>query len=370
MTGGLLPLLLSWLLSAGGNAAAPAPVRITFAAVGDVNFGTPRSHLQRHPNPLTLVAPLLAGRDIVYGNLETPVSARPLRHVQPPRDCAREACTKTQADYAYWHKITFWTSPDSLRMLKASGFTFFGTANNHALDQGPDGLRETIAHLKAAGLAFAGTGLTREDAWRPHVFEKQGVKVALFSVTSLLNLPEPPGVFVAFAPPERLMRELLPRVRDARKNADFVVVALHFGVEMEWRTARHEREWLQELAQAGCDLFIGTHPHVLRGISVHGSMPAIHSLGNFLFPVNADLRVETGVVHAEFVKDGSNRRIENVAFHPVRNDGGKPGTLPRPVTGRLARAILNNVLYYSKPLGNPPDTLFLSGDTLRVRTGP
>lgn len=357
-----------------GPAAAvdpPPEVRITFAAVGDLNFGTPRSVLQRQEQTLAQVQSLFSGRDMVYGNLETPVASRPLRNAAFPRDCKRMACSKAQAEYAYWYKITFWTSPSTLQMLRNAGFTVLGTANNHAMDQGGAGLLETLTHLQSAQLGHAGTGRTAEEAWKPYVYEKQGVKVALLSATTLLNLPDPvAGAAVAFVLPRHVLQELPRRVRELKKTADFVVVALHFGCEMEWRTAREEREWIRELAQAGCDLFIGAHPHVLRGISVHGSMPAFHSLGNFIFSINAGDRVETGVVHAEFVKDGRGRRVENVTFFPVRADGGSVGLLPRRVSGRLARAILNNLLYYSRPLGNPEGTLVIDGDVLRVNVPP
>lgn len=343
-------------------------VRITFAAVGDINFGTPRSLLQRQSNPLAQVQPLLAGRDVVYGNLETPVTSRPLRNVAFPQDCHKVECSKTQSEYAYWYKITFWTAPSTLQILKNAGFTVLGTANNHAMDQGAIGLIETLTHLQTAQLGYTGTGRTFEEAWKPYIFEKQGVKLALLAATTLINLPvEASGPFVAFVEPQRVLQELTARVQNLKKTVDFVVVALHFGRELEWRTARKEREWIRNLAQAGCDLFIGAHPHVLRGISVHMSMPAFHSLGNFVFSTNAGDRIETGVVHADFVKNGNQRRIENVVFHPVRTDAGTLGLLPRSVSGRQARNILNNLVYYSTPFSHPEGTLILDGDVLRVQ---
>ncbi len=361
----LLPLLLViW------PAAASTQVRITFSAVGDVNFGRPRSALQNITAPFAQVEHLWKGRDIVYCNLETPVSVAPYRNVKAPRDCRKETCTQAQQTYFYWYNLTFWTRPANLLRLKTAGFTLLGTANNHVEDQGPQGLLDTIAHIKAAGLFHAGTGATEAGAWTPYIFEKQGVKVAVLIVTALHNLPASRrGAFFAVSEHPAWNTELPAKVRDLKKRVDFVVVALHYGKELETRTLALEQKLVENLEAAGCDLFIGGHPHVLRGIAVHRKMPAFYSMGNFLFLINAGARVETGVAAADFVKDARGKRVENVMFHPVLANGGALGNLPRAVTGSSAKRVLVNVKYYSKQFGNPDGTLEIDGDRLLVKTG-
>ena len=362
-------LFLCLLLSS--PEVAVGQVRITFSAVGDVHFGRPKSALQTIAAPLLKVEHLWKGRDIVYGNLETPVSVAPYRNVKTPKNCKAEVCTKDQQTYHYWYNLTFWTRPSNLLTLKNAGFTLLGTANNHVEDQGPQGLLDTITHLKAAGLHHAGTGPTEAEAWAPYVFERQGVKVAVLIVTSLHNLPASrKGAFFAASLHPTYHTELPAKVRELKKTADFVVVALHYGKELETRTLPLEQKLVESLEPAGCDLFIGGHPHVLRGIQVHGRMVAFYSMGNFLFLINAGDRKETGVASVDFVKDAKGKRLENVVFHPVLSDSGPQGNLPRAVTGKHAQRVLRNVMYYSKQFRNPPDAVVLDGDRIVVKPTP
>lgn len=361
----ILAVLLALAVLAPRTAAAQA--RVTFSAVGDIHFGRARSGLQNVAAPFAQVEHLWKGRDIVYGNLETPVSVTPYRNLKEPRDCRRPGCSQKEQTYFYWHRLTFWTRPANLLLLRRAGFTLLGTANNHVEDQGPQGLLDTITHLKAAGLAHAGTGATEADAWKPFVFEKQGVKVAVLVVTALHNLPASrQGAFFAASLPSGWHTELPARVREVKKHADFVVVALHYGKELETRTSADERRLVESLEAAGCDLFIGGHPHVLRGIQVFRRMVAFYSMGNFLFLINAGDRVQTGVAQADFVKDARGRRLENVAFHPVLADGGPLGNLPRAVTGAQARSVLINLRHYSKQFQNPDGAVTIDGDRLVV----
>ncbi len=366
-------LIFSTLMVFAGTAAmVPAggapQVRITFSAMGDIHFGRPKSALQKVTAPFAQVEHLWKGRDMVYGNLETPVAAAPYRNVKSPKDCRKEACTKDQQTYFYWYNLTFWTRPSNLTLLKAAGFTVMGTANNHVEDQGPQGLLDTITHLKAAGLFHSGTGATEAEAWTPYVFEKLGVKVAFLAVTALHNLPASrKGAFFAASLHPAYYTELPAKVRELKKTADFVVVALHYGQELETRALPLERKLVESLEAAGCDLFIGGHPHVLRGIQVHKKMVAFYSMGNFLFLVNSGDRVETGVAAADFVKDAKGRRLENVVFHPVLANGGALGNLPRAVTGENARRVLRNMIYYSKQFSNAPGSVVIDGDRIVVK---
>ena len=361
-------LLLLLPLALLGPAVAGAQVRVTFSAMGDIHFGRPKSALQNVTAPFARVEHLWKGRDIVYGNLETPVSVAPYRNVKAPRDCRKLTCNRDQEHYFYWYNLTFWTRPANLLLLKQAGFTLLGTANNHVEDQGPQGLLDTITHLKAAGLSHAGTGATEADAWAPFVFEKSGVKVAVLIVTALHNLPASrKGAFFAASLYPNYYTELPAKVREAKKTADFVVVALHYGKELETKPLPMERKLVESLEAAGCDLFIGGHPHVLRGIQVHGKMVAFYSMGNFLFLVNAGDRVQTGVAQADFVKDARGRRLENVMFHPVLSDAGPNGNLPRAVTGNTARGVLINVKHYSRMFRNPEGAVTIDGDRILVK---
>lgn len=345
----------------------PQNVRITCAAVGDIVFGRAGDKFGLD-DPFRHVAHLWKGRDIVYGNLETPISQKQYRNIRKPKNCQQMACTDEEKGYRRIHRLTFFGRPESATLLKNAGFTVMGTANNHAEDQGPQGLLETIEYLQKAGLSYCGTGASKEDAWKPYVFEKQGVKVALLAITALWNFPPMrKGAFYALSEFPKILTELPPRVKALKEKYDFVIVALHYGEEYVHYPENRERKLMVLLADAGVDVVIGGHPHVLRGIQVIRKTVVFYSMGNFLFDSNKNAQIESGVALFDLVRDAKGKRIENITFHPVRNDGNPGYILPRHITGNTAITQLKKILQYSRALNNHPSELTIEENALIVR---
>ncbi len=344
-----------------------APVRITFSGVGDIVFGRAGERFGLE-DPFRHVSQVWKGRDIVYGNLETPVSAQQYRNIRKPKNCAVTECNEDQKSYRRIFRLTFWGRPEAVGLLKTAGFTVMGTANNHAEDQGPQGLLDTIAHLKKGNLAYCGTGATVEDAWTPYVYEKQGVKVALLAVTALWNFPPMrQGAFYALTEFPKITTELPAKVKELKAKYDFVIVALHYGEEYTHQAESREKKLMKLIEAAGADAVIGGHPHVLRGIQVINRMVVFYSMGNFLFDNNKDAQIESGVAAFDLVKDGAKKTLENIAFHPVRNEGNPGWILPKAVTGPHAQALLKKMLRYSRSLDNADGELAIEGDKLVVK---
>ncbi len=363
-------MLASWIPDAWAQTPkenGEKAVRITFSAVGDIVFGRAGERFGLE-DPFRHVAHLWKGRDIVYGNLETPITEKQYRNIKKPKNCLQVACTDEEKAYRRIHRLTFFGRPEGVAILKNAGFTVMGTANNHAEDQGPQGLLETIEHLRKGGLSFCGTGPTEEDAWKPYVFEKQGVKVALLAVTALWNFPPMrKGAFYALSEFPKILTELPPRVKALKERHDFVIVALHYGEEYVHLPENRERKLMALLEAAGADAVIGGHPHVLRGIQVVRSMVVFYSMGNFLFDTNKDAQIESGVALFDMVRDARGKRLENIEFHPVRNDGNPGYILPRHVTGSTAASHLKRMLQHSRPLGNQDGEVVVEGDKIVVR---
>jgi len=199
---GVALVVLCWgdarrALSYPGTAQGKKRVEIKISAVGDVMFGRYNSRRRYRPfglnQPFSKVKHLWSGRDIVLFNLETPISAK--RYRKPYRN------------------LSFRAPPKVAKLLKDAGFTLAATANNHAWDQGDQGISDTIDHLKRAGLAHAGTGKTRAEAFRPWVFVKQGVRVGVISLTMLRNYPIRERVgFVGFVHYRRALKEMPERM--------------------------------------------------------------------------------------------------------------------------------------------------------------
>lgn len=210
------------------------------------------------------VAPLLKRADIAYGNLETPVAPRSGTPGAPFQFNAPEGLPKA---------------------LRASGFTVLSTANNHAFDQGAKGVTETLDRLKEAGIVTIGSGEDQAEAEQPKVIEKYGIKVAFIAFTDSFNLDlnrKATGPWV-----RSLNLDLAKAaIRTLRPQVNIVVVGLHWGNEYQHEPTQRQRDIAKGLVEAGADLILASHPHVVQPIEQldAGGHKAIvaYSLGNFI----------------------------------------------------------------------------------------
>jgi poly-gamma-glutamate synthesis protein (capsule biosynthesis protein) len=145
---------------------------------------------------------------------------------------------------------------------------------------------------------------------------------------------------------QRVRKDLPPKVAKLSKKVDFTVVVLHWGVEYKHSVIARERRLIRLLEKAGCDLFIGHHPHVLRGIQRYGDMVAFYSLGNFLFDNVHARRAEAGLARAIFEKRGDTHRLAKAEFIPLILNG--PNRIPRPAKGSVAKRINRRMIRYSR----------------------
>ncbi len=317
-------------------------------------------------DPFRYIKEKLQEREIVYGNLETPISRRAYRFKRTP--CAWGACqSESERRYRRLARLSFRAHPQAAGILKEAGFTVMGTANNHAEDQGPLGLLETIQHLRDQDLSWVGTGAQPEEAWRPFLFKKEGLSVALIAATAVWNFkPSRAGAFYAGASFKELTRDLPGQIRALRSEVDFIILALHSGGESSRAPWTNERRLLRHLAEAGLDLFIGSHPHVLRGVQLLGSTLVFWSMGNFLFDSNRGAWGESALLRLEFIKEGERRYMDKISLQPITLDA-RPGKLPRPAQPKKAQKILEEVLRISEPFKNPPGSLKIEGGELRIK---
>jgi poly-gamma-glutamate synthesis protein (capsule biosynthesis protein) len=256
--------------------AAAQSDRIVIAAVGDIMMplSVQQGALSSGGGYAALFESIstdFAGADIVIGNLETTVDSERQRSGYP----------------------RFNAHPELLVALKGTGFTFLSLANNHIMDAGPDGLIRTIDAVEAAGMHFVGAGRTSEETGRIPVLRIQNRKIAFLAYTYDTNerLPRKgnlrPGVNVMRNGSEQELNAACARVREARGLADVVVLSLHWGEEYDTRPTPWQQRAARALVEAGADLIIGHHPHVLQPVETvfagDGRRALVaHSLGNFL----------------------------------------------------------------------------------------
>ncbi len=238
---------------------------LILAAVGDIMLaGSARPVLERegYDLPFAATKSILAGSHITIGNLEAPITRG-----------GREFTGK---------RFRFRSPPQTAKALRDAGFTVLTLANNHILDFGSAGLAETLSHLDASGIRYTGAGADLAAARAASIVEAQGKRVAFLAYS--LTYPAEfyagkrrPGTAPGFAP---LVKS---DIEAARRKADYVIVSFHWGRELAVKPQRYQVSAARWAIDAGADVVLGHHPHVLQGVERYRHGVIFYSLGNFAF---------------------------------------------------------------------------------------
>ena len=236
----------------------------------------------------------LAGADITAGNLEGALSSR----------------GSNQGS-----KYSFRADPRAIKGLVVSGFDVVSLANNHILDWGTEALSDTKTILADNNIVSVGAGNTVTEANKEAVIERNGLRVAFLSYTnlyprSLQATATHPGIST-FDP--SAIEARINNIKE-RGGADIIVVMLHWGKEYE----KHAEEWQKNLAHAlidaGADIIMGSHPHVVQEVERYKRGVIFYSLGNFVFDQYFSPETMSAIVAQVIV--GSNG-VEHVKTIPV-----------------------------------------------------
>jgi poly-gamma-glutamate synthesis protein (capsule biosynthesis protein) len=239
---------------------------VTLAFAGDVHFmKVPGARLARNPDTaLGPVAAVLRRADVAMVNLETTVTTRGTP--QPKH-------------------YVFRAPPTAFRALRAAGVDVATMGNNHGMDYGLVGLRDSLAAAAAARFPVVGIGRDATRAYAPWLVSVRGQRVAILGATQVLE----PGLRAAWTAGSRKpglasaydQARLAAAVRGARRTADTVVVYVHWGEEGNPCPTGLQRRLAHLLARAGADVVVGTHAHTLQGSGWLGRTYVAYGLGNF-----------------------------------------------------------------------------------------
>lgn len=237
---------------------------ITFFAVGDIMFSRGVAARMMQTNnvfyPFTYLSPLLSSSDFNFGNLEGPMTGSP--NVNQGH-LVFNAPLAAIAGLVKYHFIV-------------------NTANNHILDQGPEGLFATLDHLHQNKIPTMGTGENLMAAWQPTFIRVKGEKIAFIgaSYTAYNQNPQKQSSLVARV---QQLNDLQAAVKFARENADFVIVTMHAGKEYTRNPNAEQIAFAHTAIKAGADIVIGAHPHWIQQIEQYRGKYIFYSLGNFIF---------------------------------------------------------------------------------------
>lgn len=190
----------------------------------------------------------------------------------------------TRGEQAPDKQFTFRVDPSYVTALTDMGIDLVTLANNHALDYGTQALTDTFDTLDAAGIAYIGAGADKERAEEPWIFQAGQKKFGFLGASRVIpevswNIEnQQPGMLCTYD-----SKSLCEAIRTTKQQCDFVTVYVHWGIERENMPQEYQRQLAKEYIDAGADLVIGAHPHVLQGIEYYNGKPIVYSLGNYIF---------------------------------------------------------------------------------------
>ncbi len=291
---------------------------------GDVNFpsgSTLGDRLAADPATAlgTGVPTLLSGVNLSMVNLETAVTDGTCPDPQPK-------------------SFDFFAPPSAITALQSAGVTLTTEANNHGEDCGPAGLQMALSARTQANYTVLGIGQNAAQAFTPYQTTINGEHVGIVAATQVIDddlqaswtaTASQPGLASAYD-----VADLVSTVEAMRKVDDTVVVFLHWGVELDACPDPLQEPLANLLVQAGADIIVGSHAHVLLGGGYLGSAYVDYGLGNFAFYNTPAPTDQSG----SLVITATGRHIDGVTWRPAIIEG----ELPVPLAGAEATEALQS----------------------------
>lgn len=305
--------------------------RVTFLAVGDIlisrgvaraidSAGTPLA-------PFKKMEAVFRSTDFNFGNLECPISGR---------------------ETVVGKGLVFNMRTKDLAGLKEYNFKVLNFANNHAMDQGINGLRNTHKVLDENGFTRLGTGENLDEAWTPKIMEVKGVKIG-FVGASYVSINDGSGAarndYVArFQDMDRLKKAIEKLKAD---GADFIITTMHAGVEYQRRPHQPQIDFARNSIDYGADMVIGHHPHWIQIFEQYKGKYIFYSLGNFIFDQTWSRDTMEGLAlrialqsRKSNIQGNSKTQVEQIELIPVVIENA---STPRPANEQETQAIFKKI---------------------------
>ena len=315
--------LILALVSAGCGQPAPTGDSYVVAWGGDVLLGdAAEDALAEHGYawPFERLADLLDA-DYLVVNAEGPI-------------------TRIGEPYFPEQEFSYNAQPAAAQAMADVGIDAAGLSNNHALDRGPDGLRDTIANLADAGVTPFGAG-TDAEASAPLLVETPSGILAIVGLGERWTYGAEAGPTEAGTVSISAESVAAAHRRADEAGARWVVAFVHWGENYAGITDG-QREAAQLFADAGYDLVIGHHPHVVQEVDLIDGMPVIYSLGNLVFGTPGRFEAGQGyglVARTELAADGG----ITVRLACIVTDNDAVAFQPEPCTPAEALAVLGSL---------------------------
>ena len=265
----------STLLATAQNARTQAPEEVVLGLAGDTMLGRLVSEAigeKGYLYPWGDMLPILQSTHLNLVNLETTLTL---------------STKKTPKTF------NFKAPPGRVKSLLEARIKVCNLANNHILDFGYEGMRETIDSLDRAEIAHVGAGFSSAQAREPLIVEIGGIRVGILGCTDNEPLWEAgsarPGThFVSVFEPQRLESQ----VKEVAGKVDLLIVSIHWGPNMRREPPQSFVRFAHRLVEAGVDVFHGHSAHILQGIEVYRGGIIFYDNGDFVddYRVTPELR--------------------------------------------------------------------------------
>ncbi|HDO23614.1 MAG TPA: CapA family protein, partial [bacterium] len=234
--------------------------------VGDIMLsrGVQKSVMKNFGGDFSLlfkkIKPFIQKRDIIFGNLEGPVSL-----------------LGKEIGNLYSFRMT----PKALKAIRGAGFSALSIANNHIGDWGVRAFEDTIFRLKNSDIIPVGGGYDLNDAVNPKIIFKNGLKFGFLGFSDvgpdwLEASSDKAGILIA-------NKSFTDIIKKASQKTDVLIVSMHFGEEYHKHPSKRQKMLAKEAIDSGAKIVIGHHPHTQQKIEIYKKGIIAYSLGNFIF---------------------------------------------------------------------------------------
>lgn len=233
-------------------------------------------------------------------------------------------CAISNLGSAVPKEFNFRCDPNAIPSMRKAGVEVANLGNNHGYDYGPSAIADSRKNLRRGGIAPVGAGKNQDQALAPALFEINGWKVAVVGFDQVVD-PYPEAIATEDKPGTSAGHDVDLMVRTIRataKDADIVIVTIHWGVELDTQPRAEQVEQAHRFINAGADVIFGHHSHRLQPMGRYKGRPIFWGLGNFVWPNHSVEGATTAVAEVVVTPKGTFKGRLIPAFitsagHPV-----------------------------------------------------
>lgn len=250
--------------------------------------------------PFAPTAPYTTEADIAFCNLESPISGK---------------------GKALKKKYLFNAPPEAVTGLVSAGFDVVSLANNHILDYGTVAMSDTLMHLSQVDIRAVGLFHER-GMQKPAILNRQGLRIGFLAYADRQGAYAYPKSFLAFKRrPAEAKRSIIARDVDRlKRDADIIVVSLHWGVEYQDEPSERQRALARFVIDRGAHIIAGHHPHVQQEPEWYNGGLILYSMGNFVFDQHTRPKTRLSRLYRVYVTKAGVARAEYLPLEIRRAD--------------------------------------------------